>query len=417
VISILIISNIYSQKEGDRIIAVVGNDLILESDLQYQIQLYARQNNLTQVTPPMIQQIFQQLLVEKIIFAKAEQDSIMVKEEEVNKELEFRIKNIVEQFGSEQKVEQVYGMSIGKIKLTLRDDLIKKLKADKLKRKQFQNGVHLSDKEVRDFYYSYKDSLPDASDEYELAHIYLTQKITDEEKQIAKEKVLKVLDSVKSGIDFSELAKRNSDDTQSAINGGDLGYAKKGVFVKEFEDALFTLNPGEVSGIIETEFGYHIIKSVDRKGEMVKGQHILVAFSRLASTDLQTISFLKDLKNKIISNQISFDSAAKQYSQDIETNKKGGYIGFVAIEKLDSTVIAAIKDISIDSISDPIRIGKDKNYGYEILKILSKNSAHKLTLETDFDKIKKYATLFKENSELDKWIEELKKSVYVDVKL
>jgi peptidyl-prolyl cis-trans isomerase SurA len=413
---LLFTSRLFSQREGDRIIAIVGNDIILESDLQYQLQMYARQNNVAQVSPALIQQIFQQILVEKIIFAKAEQDSITVKDEEVNKELDFRIKSIVDQYGSEQKVEQLYGMSIGKIKLTLKDELVKKLKADKLKRKQFSAGVHLTDKEVKDFYNSYKDSLPEANEEYELAHIYQTQKITDEEKQLAKEKAQLILDSVKNGVDFADLAKRNSDDPQSAVLGGDLGYAKKGVFVKEFEDALFTLNIGEISNLVETEYGYHIIKVIDKKGEMVKASHILVAYPHLPSNDLQTISFLKDLKNKILSNQISFDSAANLYSQDPETNKKGGYVGFVGIDKLDSSAVEGIKDIPVGSLSDPIKIGSDKNYGYELLKVISKNTAHKLTLETDYEKIKKYATLFKENSEMDKWIEELKKTVYVDVK-
>lgn len=410
--------NLYAQpKEGDRIIAVVGNDIILESDLQYQLQLYARQNNLTQISPPMIQQIFQQMLIEKIIFAKAEQDSILVKDEEVNKELDYRVKSIVEQYGSEQRVEQVYGMSIGKIKLNLKDELIKKLRADKLKRKQFQSGIRLTDNDIKNFYNSYRDSLPEASLQFELAHIYQSQKITDEEKQIAKEKALKILDSIKSGVDFSELAKRNSDDPQSAVAGGDLGYAKKGVFVKEFEDALFTMSIGEISNPVETEYGYHIIKVLDKKGDLVRAQHILVSYPHLPSNDLQTISFLKDLKNKILSNQLSFDSAASQYSQDPETNKKGGYIGFMGIEKLDSSAVSAIKDIPVGSISEPVKIGGDKNYGYELLKVISKVPEHKLTLETDFEIIKKYATLYKENSEMEKWIEELKKTIYVDVKL
>jgi peptidyl-prolyl cis-trans isomerase SurA len=383
----------------------VGNEIILESDLQYQLQFYARQNNLNQFTPALIQQIFQQLLIEKIIYAKAEQDSITVKDEEVNKELDYRIKSMVEQYGSEQKVEQIYGMSIGKIKLTLKDELIKKLKSDKLKRKQFQGGIRLSENDIKQFYYSYKDSIPDANLEFELAHIYMSQKITDEEKLLAKEKALKILDSIKNGSDFSELAKRNSDDLQSAINGGDLGYAKKGVFVKEFEDALITLSAGEVSNPVETEYGYHIIKVLDKKGEMIRAQHILIAFPHLPSNDLHTISLLKEVKNKILSNQISFDSAVSQYSQDPETNKKGGYIGFLPIDKLDSNAVESIKNLPVGGISDPIKIGGDKNYGYELLKVISINPAHKLTLDTDYEKIKKYASLYKENTEMEKWIE------------
>ncbi len=409
-------SKIYSQKEGDRVLAVVGYDIILESDLQYQMQLYARQNQLSQISPAIAQQIFQQLLTEKIIYARAEQDSITVKEDEIGKELEFRIKNMVEQLGSEKKVEEVYGMSIGKIKIALKEDLLKKMKSDKLKRKKFQGATKVTDKDVNEFYATYKDSLPPAKEEFELAHIYMQRKITDAEKQLAKEKALRILDSIKSGVDFSELAKRNSDDKASAVNGGDLGYSKKGVFVKEFEETLYTLNIGEVSEIVETEYGYHIIKLNDKKGDLVKSQHILVAYPKLESSDLETISFLNDLKSRIESKKTTFEEAAKQYSQDVSSNQKGGYLGLVQIDRLDSLTFDAIKNLDSMHISNPLKTSEERDYGFELIKVINKVPAHKITLEQDYDKIKKLATLFKENSEMEKWVEEIKKTVYVDVK-
>jgi peptidyl-prolyl cis-trans isomerase SurA len=413
---ISITTNIYSQKEGDRILAIVGYDIILESDLQYQIQLYARQNQLKQINSTIAQQIFQQILTEKIIYARAEQDSIKIKEDEVGKELEYRIKNMVDQVGSEKKLEEIYGMSIGKIKIELKDDLVKKMKSDKLKRTKFQGGIKVSDKEVEEFYSKYKDSLPPANEEYELAHIIMQRKVSDAEKLLAKEKALKILDSLKNGQDFSELAKRNSDDVQSAINGGDLGYSKKGVFVKEFEEALYSLNVGEYSGIVETEFGYHIIKLNEKKGDLVKSQHILVAFPKLESSDLETISFLKNLKSDIENHKITFEDAAKRYSQDLSTNLKGGYMGLIQIDRMDSLTIESLKSLDTGAISNPIKTSDEKNYGFELFKILKKIPSHTMSLEKDYDKIKKLATLFKENSEMEKWIEEIKKSIYVDVK-
>jgi peptidyl-prolyl cis-trans isomerase SurA len=413
---LLIATKGFSQKEGDRILAIVGYDIILESDLQYQMQLYARQNQLSQLSPAIAQQIFQQLLTEKIIYARAEQDSITVKEDEIGKELDFRIKNMVDQLGSEKKVEEVYGMSIGKIKIVLKEDLLKKMKSDKLKRKKFQGAIKVTDKDVNDFYAKYKDSLPPAKEEFELAHIYMQRKITEAEKQLAKEKALKILDSIKNGIDFSDLAKRNSDDKQSAVNGGDLGYSKKGVFVKEFEETLYSLNVGEVSGIVETEYGYHIIKLNEKKGDLVKSQHILVAYPKLESSDMETISFMNDLRSKIESNKISFQEAAKQYSQDINSSQKGGYLGFVQVDRLDSLTYEEIKNLDSTQISKPLKTSDERDYGYEILRVIKKIPAHKITLEQDYDKIKKLASLFKENSEMEKWVDEIKKTVYVDVK-
>lgn len=408
--------NIYAQKEGDRIIAVVGNEIILESDLQYQMQMYARQNNLTSMNPAIAQQLFQQMITDKIILAKALQDSIEVKDEEVNRELDYRLKSLIQQVGSEQRIQEVYGMPLVKIRLTLKEDLVKKMMGDKLKRKKFSNPVKVSDKEVRDFYNDYKDSLPPAAEEFELFHIYMSRKLTEAEKQLSKEKALQILDSVKAGIDFSDLAKRNSDDKGSAINGGDLGFAKKGVFVKEFEEALFGLNPGEISDVVETEYGYHIIKFIEKKGDQVRAQHILVGFKKLESSDFETIAALNSIKDSITKNLISFEDAAKRNSQDPETKTKGGYLGFVPVDKLDSNYVSDIKALQIGEISKPLRIGDDNNYGYELIKIKSKNEPHKLTLETDFDRIKKYATALKENSNYEAWIEELKKSIYVDIK-
>jgi len=410
------LNSVHAQKEGDRIIAIVGNDIILESDLQYQMQMYARQNNLTSLNPAIAQQLFQQMLTDKIILAKAEQDSVVVKDEEVNKELDYRLKSLIQQVGSEQRIQEVYGMPLVKIRLTLKEDLVKKMMSDKLKRKKFSNPIKVSDKEIRDFYNAYKDSLPPANEEIEMSHIFMSRKITESEKQVSKTIALQILDSVKAGTDFSDLARRNSDDKGSAVNGGDLGFAKKGVFVKEFEDALNRLSVGEVSDVVETEFGYHIIKLIEKKGDLLKASHILVTFKKSAESDFSTISLLNGIKDSVESGKLTFEKAAALYSQDVETNTKGGYIGFVPVDKLDSNYVTELNNLRIDEISKPLRTGDDSNYGYELIKIKSKSAPHKLTLETDFEKIKKYASSLKENKAYLEWIEELKKSIYVDTK-
>lgn len=409
--------NAYGQKEGDRIIAIVGNDIILESDLQYQVQLYMRQNQLSQLNPAIIYKIFQQMVNEKIIIAKAIQDSIVVRPEEIDRELDYRLKSLLEQFGSEERIEEIYGMSLGKIKILLREDLREKLLSERIKRKRFPNGIKVTDKEVREFYQQYKDSLPPSSNEYEIAHIFIKRNVTEDEKKIAYEKAILILDSIKNGYDFAELAKRNSDDIQSAKNGGDLGYARRGVFVKEFEEVLFTLNnPGDLSDIIETEFGYHIIKLTDKRGDQRRSSHILITFPKLESNDLQTISLLKDIKSKIISGDLKFEEAAEKYSQETTTKNKGGYLGFVPAERLDSNVISELDKLSPGEITDPIRIGDEKNYGYEIVKLISMAPSHKLTLDGDYERIKRYAEFFKEQEEIEKWIEELKNTIYVEIK-
>lgn len=407
----------FSQIEGDRVIAVVGYDIITESDLQYQLQLYARQNQLTEIPPYVAQQVFQSMLTNKIILAKAEQDSVIVTEDEVNRELDARVKNLVNQVGSEERLEQVYGMTLPKIKLLIKEDLEKSLKIEKLKRKRFQTGMRITDREVREFYDSYKDSIPDVSTEFEVAHIFMERKVSDAEKKEAKRIAELILDSIKNGADFSDLARRNSQDSMSAIVGGDLGYAKRGTFVKEFEEAVFSLKPGEVSNVIETEFGYHIIKLNEKQGDKVRAQHILIKFPRFESSDFETINFLKDLKKKIENNEITFEDAAKIYSQDENTKSKGGYIGKIPIEQFDSAAAEALKNLSKGQITDPLRTGSDEKYGYEIYKLIDVIPPHKLSLEGDYERIKKFAESLKENREIEKWINEIRKSIYVDIRL
>ncbi|MBP9097071.1 MAG: peptidylprolyl isomerase, partial [Ignavibacteria bacterium] len=342
---------------------------------------------------------------------------IEVSDEEVTKELDNRIKSLIEQVGSQSRLEEIYAMSIVKIRMLLKEDLKKRMMTERLKRQKFGSGVKSTDREVREFYKTYRDSLPRATEEFEIAHIYIERKVSDAEKNWAKDKAKQILDSVKKGVDFSELAKRNSDDSLSAIQGGNLGYVKKGSFVKPFEEAALVLLPGEVSDLVETQFGYHIIKLIDKKGDGFTTQHILVKFPTFESSDLETIKFLTDLKGKIQSGQITFEDAAKEYSKDESTKLKGGYIGPIGTEQLDSAVIERINSVSIGGITDPVRITTNgTDFGYEIIKVISKTPEHELTIEGDYEKIKRLADQYKEGKELDKWINDMRETIYIDTR-
>lgn len=410
-------SAVFPQAEGDRVIAVAGNEIITESDFQYQVQLFARQNQLKEISPYIAQQIFQSMLTNKILLAKAQQDSIEVTEDEVSRELDNRLKAIIQQVGSEQRMEEVYGMSMAKIKAAIREDLQKNLMVEKLKRSKFQGAIRVSDKEVNDFYRNFKDSLPEVTEEFELAHIFLERKVSDPEKAEAKRIAELILDSIKSGMDFSELAKRNSQDPGSAPLGGDLGVAKKGTFVKEFEETVFSLKDGEVSDVVETEFGYHIIKLNEKQGDKVKCQHILIKFPKFESSDFETINFLNDLKIRIENKELTFEDAAKKYSMDTDTKDKGGYIGKIPAEQIDSLTLAELKNLTPVEISKPLRSGSDAVYGYELFELIKVYPPHKLSLKDDYSKIKRFAESYKENLEMEKWINEIRKYIYVDVKM
>lgn len=416
-LSLLVTFSIYSQGEGDKIIAIVGNDIVLQSDLNFQLYTYMQQNNIQEISNDMVQQVFQNLVSEKLMLAKAEQDSIFVSSDEVNKQVEGRIKDMIAQFGSEKNVEEAYGLTIPKIRNLLKDQTERNIKLNRVKQAKFGYGINVTKPEVTKFYNDYKDSLPMVPETYDLSQIIRIPKITEDAKFMAREKAEKILDSLKAGGNFDELAKRNSDDSLSAIQGGALGKSKKGSFVKEFEDAAFLLKPGEISGIVESEFGYHIIKLNDKTGDFITCQHILVKFPRLEAADFTEINFLKDLKDKINSGQITFNKAAIEYSQDPKSAADSGHIGKLSVNNLDPLEVAALNPLSIGGISDPVKVGDERYYGYYMYRVNDKFPEHKATLESDYVLIEQYAQKFKEQKMLGEWLEELKKTIYLEIKL
>ena len=407
----------YSQGEGDKIIAIVGNDIILQSDLNFQLYSYMQQNGIQQISNEMVEQVFQGLITDKLMLAKADQDSIYVSAEEVNKQVDGRIKEFVAQFGSEKNVEDAYGLTIPKIRNLLKEQTERNIKISRVKQEKFGYGINVSKPEVTKFFNDYRDSLPPVPETYDLVQIVRIPKITEDAKFMAKQKAEQLLDSLKSGRDFSELAKLYSDDSLSAIQGGALGKAKKGSFVKEFEDAAFLLQPGEISGIVETEFGYHIIKLNDKTGDFITAQHILVKFPRLEAADFTEINFLKDLKTRINSGELTFNQAAVLYSQEPKSAADSGHIGKVSINNLDSLEIITLRDLNTGEISEPVKVGDDRFYGYYMYKVKERIPEHAATLESDYEIIQQYAQRYKEQKMLAEWLDELKKTIYVEIKL
>lgn len=409
---------VYSQQEGDRILAIVGNDIITESDLNEQLIVFMRQYRLTQYNQMVVAQVFNNMITEKLILAKAEQDSLTAPEEDIQKQLDYKVRSLVEEFGSEKNLEQQYGMTMAKIKQILKDDIKKQILVDKEKQNKFSSGVKVTDSEVRNFFYTFRDSLPAMPETYELYRISISPKMTAEEKNNAYFKAKSILDSIRMGTDFSEMAVKYSDDSASAIRGGDLGKVKRGVFVKEFEDAAFLLKPGEVSDIVETQFGYHIIKLISKSGDLIETKHILIKFPKTQSADFEAIRQLKDIKEKALSGEKSFRELAALYSQDKNALRDSGYIGKVSLsdQNFDSLEIVTLKSLNIGDVSDPVREGDNENYSYVIYRVKDKIPEHKLALDTDYKVIENDAQNYKERKEMNDWLDEIRKSIYVDIK-
>jgi peptidyl-prolyl cis-trans isomerase SurA len=308
-------------------------------------------------------------------------------------------------------------MSIDRIKRELRDDVKKNVMVQRLQEKNFGN-ITVTYPEVEQFYNTYKDSLGMIPEKVTIFHIFQNPKASEKIKKKFKEKAQAILDSIKAGADFAELAKKYSEDPGSASVGGDLGFVKKGVFYPEFESLAFRLKEGEISDVIETPVGFHIIQLLERRGESIHTRHILIKIKADEDADLQTIEFLTSIRDSIIKGFGSFEDFAKKYSEDKETAVFGGELGTFYRNQLDKPLLDAIGKLKQGDISFPRRLEyAPGTYGYHIVYLKSRVPEHKVNLEQDFDELKRLATEYKKQKEYQKWIAELKQKIYWEVRI
>jgi len=394
----------------DRIVGVVDNDIILESELNAQVQLLIINNKIDPNTPGLKEQVLQSMIDQKLIVAKAIEDSVTVTDDEVQQQLDNVIQQRIQQFGSEARLEELYGMPLSRIKREFRDEMRKNLLAQKVQQQRF-GAAQIGRYEVEEFYRTYKDSLPRVPEEVELAHIFIRPKVSEEAKAAARKKAEALLDSLKAGADFASLARRSSEDPGSAAQGGDLGLVRRGMFVKEFETAVFALADSQISGPVESEFGYHIIQLLERRGDAVHARHILIRVERTKASDDSAIAVLNRLRDSALAGT-SFAELAKKYSERRETALIGGQLGTFELEQLDKDTYAAVVPLKQGEISQPVRLAEGNSYGFHIILVKRRTPAHAMTLEQDYHRIEALALNFKRNKDYQDWLTELRKQIY-----
>lgn len=399
----------------DRIVAIVGNEIILESELNQQVEFIALNNKMDTDAPGLKNQILDAMINEKLIVAKATEDTnIVVTEDEVTQQLDALIQQNIQQLGSEQKLEEIYGMPISRIRREFRDEMRKKLLAEKIK--QFKFGtISVSRREVEEFFKTYRDSLPEVEEELELYHILKIPKKNPEVLNLVKKQAQLILDSIKSGGDFADFARRYSQDKHSAVGGGDLGFTRRGTFVREFEEAAYALEEGQISNLVESPFGIHIIQNIERRGENIHTRHILFKVESDESSDQQVIDFLNGIIDSV-KNGGKFAEFAKKYSDDEESASIGGYLGFIPVSQLSENMLNVLQDMKEGEITQPIKVTTQSTSGYQIVYLSRRIPAHKLSLETDYKRIEIFASNYKRNIEYQKWLEEIREELYWEIK-
>ena len=408
----------------DQVVAVVGKNIILESDIENQYLNYRMQNpgSIKGSSKDLRCQILEEQLFQKLMVAQAEVDSIEVKDVQVDGELERRLQMFITQFGSQEKMESYYNKTIPQIKNELRDIIKEQMLAQQVQQGIVMN-VNVTPSEIKSYFKSIpEDSIPQIATEYQIAQIIKKPPISVEEKIRVKERLLDLRARILKGESFSTLAILYSEDPGSAKKGGELGFYGRGQLYPEFEAIAFKLKEGEISNIVETEAGYHIIQMIERKGDYVNVRHILL-MPKVSPTDLQKASNQLDSIAQLIRNDsITFDQAVQQFSEGKNKGNKGlmvnQYTGGTTFEaeQLDQQISFVIEKMKVGDISNPVPLKTEENEdAYQIVLLKKKTKPHIANMKDDYSKIQAWAEADKKQKEIDKWIDLKAKDTYVKI--
>ena len=417
--------SVSQQNVVDKVIAVVGNTIITKSQLESQFLQYSARNEKN--TPQKIKcKILEQLMFQKLLLTQAQKDSINISDGQVEQELDRRIKYFISQFGSEQKFVEFYSKSVEDFKSEMKDDIRDLLLSQKMQSK-ITEEVSVSPSEVRAYYNAIPlDSLPFINEEVEIGQIIKKPNITVEAKRQAKEKLQGYRDQILKGKDFAAFAALYSEDPGSASKGGEYDSLKRGVFVPEFEAVAFQLKPGEISQVFETNFGFHIIQLLARRGEEADLRHILIT-PKSSFNDLQKAKVYLDSIYKLIKHDsIAFREAASRFSDDEEGRQSGGLIinpmnGATKFEKaelgqFDPTLAFTIDRMKTGEITEPTPTTmKDGKQAYRILLLKSRSEPHKANLKDDYIRIQGAALNEKQQKHIKSWMKKRISMTFVHI--
>lgn len=406
----------------DQIVAIVGKGIILESDIENQYFSMKAQQMPLKPKQEMRCSILEDILYQKLMVVQAEYDSLVVNDAQVESELNSRLGMFINQAGSQEALEAYYGKTLTQIKNELRDVIGEQLLAQQVQG-NIVNSVSITPSEIKSYYKSLEeDSIPMIKTEYVIGEIVKKPPISVEEKLVVKEKLLDLRKRILAGESFSTLAILYSEDPGSAKKGGELGFYGRGQLYPEFEAVAFKLKEGEVSNVVETEAGYHIIQLIERKGDYVNVRHILLV-PKVSPEDLLIArNELDSIVQLIRNNEITFDEAVVKFSDSDDKNNEGllinQYTGSTTFEadQLDPQVSFTIDKMKVGEISNPVPMKTaDQKDAYRILKLKVKTLPHKANMKDDYARIQEWALQDKKLKVIGKWIDEKAKDTYVKI--
>jgi peptidyl-prolyl cis-trans isomerase SurA len=409
-------------KVVDQIIAVVGNNIVLKSEIEEMFIQQQAQGITTQ--GDMKCEILEDFLVDKLLIAEALLDTnIIVTDNQINQQMDNRLQQFVAHFGSESEVEKYFNKSIPALKAELRDVIRNQLLSQQMRTKIVEN-VTVTPSEVRFFYRNLPtDEIPFIPPQFEYQQITIIPEIEIDEDNRIKAQLRELKRRVEEGASFATLAVMYSEAPESRF-GGEIGYLGRAQLDPAYASAAFNLRDDRVSNVVKSEFGYHIIQLIDRKGERINTRHILMRPKVAPEALEQAKNRLDSLANLIRKNEITFENAAMMFSHDKTTRNNGGVAinpqtlsSRFSAEELDPNASKIITGLKINEISDPFQTidPTSRQTVYKIIRLMSKTDGHKANLQKDYQLLAGLYLDKKRNEVLEKWIASQQAKTYIRI--
>ena len=415
----------------DKVVAVVGKNIILQSEVENQYIQYRMQGGPEGSGSELRCGILEDLLFQKLMLNQAEMDSLQVTDDEVENELSRRISELVGQVGSQEKLESYFNKTMAEIKDELRRMVKDKMLQDQV-RADILKGVAVTPAEVKDFFRKQpQDSLPTVGTEYEIVQIVKRPPVSIDEKLRIKDQLSQIRKRILEGESFATMAILYSEDPGSAKKGGELGFTGRGEFAPEFETAAFNLRDGEISEVIETQFGFHIIQLIERRGDNVNCRHILLTAKVPVEALEKAQNELDSVAKLIRGGEMTFEEACLKYSDD-DSKTNGGYIvnpayggnriGIQDLPELEAyfpelkNLSFVIGRLEVGVVSDPLPMTtSDNNDAFRLVMVKKKIDAHQVNMKDDYWRVQNWALNQKNQDVIRRWINEKAKKAFIRI--
>jgi peptidyl-prolyl cis-trans isomerase SurA len=398
------------------IAAVIGDEIILESEVDEELYIYQMRTG-TRVAPSEIErvrgEIVREMIDEMLLVAKAHRDTIELAEGELESEIERRVSDLRERHGSDEAFAAALaeqGVTLDELKAIYRDDIERRLLAEKVVRSEVHSKIDITWGEVGEYYEEHRDEVAPIPEAFRVAGILIAPKISESAKRAAIERMTEARTRLDSGEPFETVARELSDDV-SASRGGDLGSFGRGTMVPEFEEAAFALEPGEVSGVVPTRFGFHIIEVTGRDGDRVQARHILARVAPGPEDDARAAAVAESLR-ALAAEGSDFEALAREYSDDEASAAQGGILGWFRDGEMSPDIGEVVGGLEPGEVGAVV----PGDSGYYVIKLVDHQEERIASLDEVREDLRDYIYGRKAEEAYAALIERLSQEIFIDVR-